>query len=93
MSANRLHDKSFPASFWTAFEIIGELRVFGNEFTQLPQEMSQLTRLRKFSAGFNHLSAVPSSLSTLTSLVAVHLSNNKFTTIPAEFSSLKNLEV
>eukprot|EP00029_Vermamoeba_vermiformis_P014492 TRINITY_DN960_c0_g3_i1.p1 TRINITY_DN960_c0_g3~~TRINITY_DN960_c0_g3_i1.p1 ORF type:complete len:1113 (+),score=313.34 TRINITY_DN960_c0_g3_i1:86-3424(+) len=92
MSANRLHDKSFPASFWTAFEIIGELRLFGNEFTQLPKEISQLTRLRKFSAGFNQLTAMPSSLTSLTSLVAVHVSNNKFSAIPAEFASLRNLE-
>src|SRR6056300_191683 len=67
---------------------------FNNLSGNLPQEIGELTNLRKISLGFNKLTGeIPSSLQNLKSLVSLELFMNRFEgNIPSEIGTLKKLE-
>ncbi len=63
----------------------------GKKLTELPESLSQLTRLQSLRLFNNELTALPESMSALTDLRWLDLSGNKLTFLPRFLGNLRNL--
>jgi len=68
------------------------LDLSGIELTAIPEELSQLAKLRVLNLSGNRLTAIPVELSYLAKLESLYLGGNQLTVIPAELSHLAKLE-
>jgi len=68
-----------------------KLYLDGIELTELPESLSQLTRLQELDLSHNGLTELPESLRHLTQLKILNLSLNKLTTLPEWLGQLTQL--
>eukprot|EP00028_Trichosphaerium_sp_Am-I-7-wt_P010775 CAMPEP_0168537476 /NCGR_PEP_ID=MMETSP0405-20121227/20365_1 /TAXON_ID=498012 /ORGANISM="Trichosphaerium sp, Strain Am-I-7 wt" /LENGTH=561 /DNA_ID=CAMNT_0008566075 /DNA_START=301 /DNA_END=1986 /DNA_ORIENTATION=- len=64
-----------------------------NKITSIPERVSKLENLVKFSISSNQLNRIPGELGKLTNLKFLKLGNNNLRRLPLEFSRLRSLEV
>jgi internalin A len=64
----------------------------GNQLSQVPAEIGQLTNLQQLDLRSNQLSQVPAEIGQLTSLQQLDLSSNQLSQVPAEIVQLTNLQ-
>ncbi|MFC1715730.1 COR domain-containing protein [Candidatus Poribacteria bacterium] len=69
----------------------GSLDLSGNELTELPSEIGQLTSLTRLDLRSNKLTELPPEIGQLTSLTSLFLSNNELTELPPEIGQLTSL--
>jgi len=62
------------------------------ELTELPESLSQLSRLQSLNLNYNKLTALPEWLGQLTQLESLDLTNNQLTTLPESLGQLTQLE-
>ena len=67
------------------------LGLTGNGLTEIPAEISKLTKLTMLYLGFNKLEEIPESITNLVELTCLDLSFNQIEQIPEVVFSLKNL--
>ena len=59
----------------------------------LPENIGELSALRKLALNNNELTSIPESITSLTSLEQLLLESNKITSLPDDIGNLVNLEV
>jgi len=72
---------------------VENLNLSDNKLTEVPSELSLLTKLQKLELSDNQLTKIPSEFSKLTNLKELYLDNNRLVNVPAEFSTLTNLQI
>ncbi len=68
-----------------------ELDLSGNQLTELPSELFQVTSLTKLNLNGNHLTSLPNDIKSLTKLSVLTLRSNQLTKVPSEIFQLLNL--
>jgi len=63
----------------------------GNRLTAIPQEIFQLTNLKKLHLAYNQITAIPEAIANLANLTTLDLSSNQITAIPDAIANLANL--
>lgn len=82
-------------SFFTPLQI-RDLRLSFNSITELPEVISNLGRLRQFSAGENQLSRLPKTFGSSLfqpTLMELKLENNQLCELPSDFENLSSIIV
>ena len=69
------------------------LYLSGNELTQLPESILNLTSLKELRLGSNQFTQLPEQIGDLTSLEYLRLSNNKLIQLPDQIGNLTSLEL
>ncbi|MEO0434827.1 MAG: leucine-rich repeat domain-containing protein, partial [Cyanobacteria bacterium J06656_5] len=64
----------------------------GNQLSQLPPEIVQLTSLTQLDLSSNQLSQLPPEIGQLTSLTQLYLSSNQLSQLPPEIRQLTSLQ-
>ena len=67
------------------------LDLSGNQLTELPESLGQLTQLQSLDLSDNQLTELPESLGQLTQLQSLDLSNNQLTELPEWLGKLRQL--
>jgi internalin A len=68
-----------------------ELDLRGNQLSDLPAEIGQLSNLSTLNLSMNQLSDLPAEITQLSNLTTLHLSGNQLSELPAEIGQLSNL--
>jgi internalin A len=66
--------------------------LYGNQLTELPQSIGNLTNLTTLSLSDNQLTKLPESIGNLTNLEILYLDYNQLTELPESIGNLTNLE-
>ena len=64
----------------------------GNQLTQVPPEIAQLTKLQKLDLRQNPLRELPNALWELQELTELNLNGNQLTRVPPEIAQLTKLQ-
>ncbi|NUN66092.1 GTP-binding protein [Pseudanabaena biceps] len=62
-----------------------------NRLTAIPQEIFQLTNLKKLHVSYNKITVIPDAIGNLTNLTQLNLSDSQITQIPDAIGNLTNL--
>jgi Leucine-rich repeat (LRR) protein len=84
---------SVPGGLKLIAENLTELNLSMNSLTEIPEFISECSKLKYFDVGNNLLSNLPDCLSALISLRELVLSTNRFTSIPQCVYSMVGLEI
>src|SRR5437762_3528963 len=69
-----------------------ELDLSGEELSQLPEALGQLSQLQQLYLHSNQLTAVPEGLGQLSQLQVLRLDGNQLTAVPETFQRLTSLQ-
>lgn len=69
------------------------LDLSNQKLTEVPAQISQLTKLNELSFKNNDLTEVPKEVLNITTIISLDLSNNQISTLPPEISQLINLQL
>ncbi|ELR98362.1 COR domain-containing protein [Gloeocapsa sp. PCC 73106] len=70
-----------------------DFTINGEQLTELPPAIGELTQITKLNLKDNKLTALPSEIGKLTKLKRLYLSHNKLTVIPPEIAQLQELKI
>lgn len=78
-------------SFEGGNDFLSEFGLNGNQLTQFPKGVTNLSSLTKLYLDNNKLSSIPSEIGNLTHLFHLYLNNNKLSFLPSEIENLTEL--
>lgn len=82
----------FPAKVWDA-DHISHLSMRRNQLTELPLELTYLTKLTQLSLADNQIKEIPPEINRLHTLTHLNLKNNNLAELPVELLELSNLKM
>jgi hypothetical protein len=84
--------KEFPLPILELLNL-KKLELFQNEISELPKDLSRLTKLEELYLGRNKFKAFPDRVLTLKQLEKIELSQNEIAELPKDILKLRQLEV
>ena len=76
---------------WAVRTKLTRLNLSGNQLSELPAEIGQLTQLQTLTLNDNRLIELPAEIGQLTNLREIHLDNNRLRELPTDIGQLTNL--
>lgn len=70
-----------------------ELDLSNKDITEIPEEIGELTSLKKLNLSYNNIIGIPDSICNLKNLEELYLLRNKLTKLPVAFGQLRKLKV
>jgi len=90
---NQLNENSLPKNFSLVFaNTLKVLSLGGNQFSNIPDQIFELTNLRSLYIGGNQLQTLPRKIKNLEKLQNLYLGGNQLDEIPSEVGLLQNLQ-
>lgn len=69
-----------------------KLNLSGNEISELPTEIGNLTKLIEIDLSYNKITSLPESIGQLSNLLVLNINNNMLISLPDGIYNLENLE-
>jgi len=87
---NQLDNDALPKDF-SAMSSLQSLNLSGNQLTEFPMQLTDVTTLRTLHIGANRIPSIPDEISNLNKLSVLYLGGNKLTSLPESIGRLTEL--